>query len=94
MNQMGHRTLFEYVARLRENPSADIRLEASPHEGLVLVAPFDGIGGARSALELLGIKPAMYISIETDTACNVVVKNAWPEAVSYTHLTLPTILLV
>ena len=31
-------------------------------ETLVLVSAFDGIGGARRALELLGVRPAVYIS--------------------------------
>ena len=38
-----------------------------PSEGLVLVAPFDGIGGARRALEVLGIEPALYLSMDTDS---------------------------
>jgi len=52
-----------------------------PEEGLVVVAAYDGIGGARRALELLDIKPALYISIETDKGCAEVVHRAWPDTV-------------
>ncbi len=38
-------------------------------QGLVLVGAFDGIGGARRALEIVGIEPALYISIESDGDC-------------------------
>ena len=48
---------------------------------LVVVAAYDGIGGARRALELLDIKPVLYISIETDRGCAEVVHRAWPAAV-------------
>ncbi len=58
-------------------PSGTDRTQGSS-EGLVLVAPFDGIGGARRALD---ITPALYISIETDPDCAQVVLNAWPDAV-------------
>ena len=49
---------------------------------LVLVSAFDGIGGARRALELLGIRPSVYISIEKDPRCKEVVERAWPEEIS------------
>jgi site-specific DNA-cytosine methylase len=38
------------------------------------------------ALELLDIKPAVYISIEKDPACNEVVERAWPEVISLDNL--------
>ena len=58
------------------------RRKALPsHKELVLIAPFDGIGGARRSFELLGIIPALYISIENDANCATVVKRAWREAV-------------
>jgi hypothetical protein len=46
---------------------------------LVLVGVFDGVGGAKRALELLGIATALYISIENDRDCIGVVSRAWPE---------------
>ncbi len=51
-------------------------------DDFVLVAPFDGIGGARVALEHLGIEPALYISIECDAHCAEVVRKHWPEALA------------
>ena len=75
--------MFEYVAKLKEEPHEDARSKRKPKleplKGLVLIAAFDGIGGARRALEILGIKPAMYVSIETDAECRAVVRKAWPE---------------
>ena len=54
--------MFDYVAKLKEEPSKDAcrqqpRLE--PQKGLVVIAAFDGIGGARRAAELLGLEPAL-----------------------------------
>ena len=47
--------------------------ENKPEENLVLVCPYDGIGGARRALEILGITPAVYISIDWDAeSCKVI----------------------
>ena len=75
--------MFEYVAKLKEEQPDDARPKRKPklepQKGLVLIAAFDGIGGARRAVEILGIKPAMYISIETDAECGAVVRKAWPE---------------
>ena len=56
--------------------------QVPPEEGPVLIAAFDGIGGARRALELLDITPAIYVSIERDEDCQKVVEDAWPEVVS------------
>ena len=55
-------------------------------ESLVLICPFDGIGGARRALELLNITPALYVSIEPDPECRKVVKNAWPDVIQYSTI--------
>ena len=55
------------------------KFESDPASGLVLVAPFDGIGGARRALEILKIPVALYISIDSDQDCAEVVKNQWPD---------------
>ena len=81
---------FEYVATLCDSLAPVV---SSPQgtpvvacSGLVLVAPFDGIGGARRSLELLGIRPAMYISIEIDQGCHRVVKAAWPEVIAYNQM--------
>eukprot|EP00973_Karenia_brevis_P000974 134599-Karenia_brevis.AAC.1 len=48
-----------------------------PEETLDLVSPFDGIGGARRALEILGLKPALHPSFETDPECVEVVEREW-----------------
>ena len=71
---------FEHFMTLGEEP--ELR-EVSPENGLVLIAAFDGIGGARRALELLNLKPAVYISIEKDDDCVRLVKGRWPEVVSF-----------
>ena len=57
-----------------------------PEKQLVLIAAFDGIGGARRALELLGITPAVYISVEIDEDCAQVVANWWPEAIRISNI--------
>ena len=49
----------------------------------MLVAPYDGIGGARRALEILGIRPALYVSFEKDPeACEVRERN-YPDVVNF-----------
>ncbi|CAK0854449.1 unnamed protein product [Prorocentrum cordatum] len=50
-------------------------------DGLGLDSLCDGIGGARQALHLLGITPAMYCSSEVDDAALRVIRARWPEAV-------------
>jgi len=72
-------TTFEQIAALVDSSPTPVRLH--PSQGLVLVAPFDGIGGARRAIEILGLIPALYIGIDHDEACHVVIEGAWPEAV-------------
>ena len=47
--------------------------------GLLVVGIFDGIGGLRRSLELLGIVPAVYIAIELDPAARRVVSAEWPD---------------
>ena len=54
-----------------------------PAQGLVLVGAFDGIGGARRALEIVGIEPALYISIESDGECAQVVWKTWQNRMSF-----------
>ena len=54
-----------------------------PRRRLVVIAPYDGIGGAMRSLELLGICPAVYIAIELDAACRDVVHAEWPHAVQH-----------
>ena len=39
---------------------------------------FDGIGGARQALDLLGCEPAAFVCSETDPAAIRVVESQWP----------------
>ena len=51
---------FERVAALRDESSGPMVVpekRREPREGLVLVAAVDCIGGARRALEILGIVP-------------------------------------
>ncbi len=80
---------FEYLSQLGsdDEPRESVRiLTTLPRKekvlkGLVLIGVFDGIGGARRALELLDIgSPGLYISIETSGDCIQVVSRAWPEA--------------
>ena len=70
---------FEEIAKLVEKP-VPVKKKRPATEGLVLVSPFDGIGGARRALEILGITPALVIAIEMDIGCVKVVKRAWLSA--------------
>ena len=80
---------FQYLSQLgsEDEPHESVKiLTNGPRKekvlkGLVLVGVFDGIGGARRAIELLDIgSPGLYISIETDGNCIQVVSRAWPEA--------------
>ena len=48
-----------------------------PERNLVLIGAFDGIGGARQALHLLGITLAVYISIESNSTSRDVVRRNW-----------------
>ena len=49
---------------------------------LVLIESFGGISGARRALELLGVTPALHLHMETaEPACRVV-RAAYPDAVA------------
>ena len=57
--------------------------ELKPDETLALICPYDGIGGARVAFELLKVKPALYITIENDIDCVAVVERTWPEAAHF-----------
>ena len=62
------------------------RLSAVPEEvpaseGLVLILLFGGIGGARQALDILKVKPALFILVEEDPAAISVVRKAWPEVI-------------
>lgn len=66
---------FERMAAMTE-PEERQELR-DPATSLVLISPFDGIGGARRALELLGIRPALHISFEIDQECQQVVKACW-----------------
>ncbi|CAK0843927.1 unnamed protein product, partial [Prorocentrum cordatum] len=50
-------------------------------DGPDLASLCDGIGGARQALHLLGVTPAMYCSSEVDDAALRVIRARWPEAV-------------
>ena len=69
---------LEKIAAVQSKSETVGRVAQEPKKGLVLVSPFDGIGGARRALEILEIEPALYISMESDMTCNLIVKNRWP----------------
>ena len=47
-------------------------------DGIMLVESFGGIGGARRALELLGVTPAVHVCIEMDEAARRVSAAAFP----------------
>ena len=59
-------------ARHAEHPSS---------EQLALFSCYDGIGGARRAIELLGLSPAAYWTLETDTTARRITRCQWPSAV-------------
>ena len=52
-----------------------------PEKDLVLISAYDGIGGARRALDLLCVQPRVFISLESDEDCAAVVKRAWEDVV-------------
>ena len=54
---------------------------------LVLIGLFDGIGGARRALDLLGIAVAVYASSETDAEARRVCRYAWPDVLELGDVT-------
>ncbi len=49
-------------------------------EGIILISLFDGIGGARRALDVLGMAVCCYICSEIASEAMRVVTAAWPEA--------------
>ena len=53
----------------------------------ILVESFAGIGGARRALQLLGVTPALHIHIESDPAANKVVAAMFPDAICLGDIT-------
>ena len=53
----------------------------SAADELVLLSLFDGIGGQRRAMDLLGVAPALYISVECSDPATRVVRRAWPDAI-------------
>ncbi|CAK0867015.1 unnamed protein product, partial [Prorocentrum cordatum] len=60
----------------------DIVLQSrGPFDKVGLVELCGGIGGARQALHLLGVTPAMYAYSEIDEAAIRVVKSQWPDVV-------------
>ena len=48
------------------------------NDGLMLVESFGGIGGARRALELLGVTPSVHVCIEKEEAARRVSSGAFP----------------
>jgi hypothetical protein len=77
---------FDRISKLQEGVPVEKeegdRDTPPPEQSLVLISAFDGIGGAMRALELLDLKPATYVSIETDPECKKVVEKAWPDVIS------------
>ncbi|CAK0842773.1 unnamed protein product, partial [Prorocentrum cordatum] len=53
----------------------------------VLLSLFDGIGGGRRALDMLGLSVAVYAASETDPEACRVVKYAWPDVVELGDVT-------
>ena len=56
-------------------------------DAIGLIGLCDGIGGARRALDLLGVECALYASSEVDEAARKVVRAAWPSVVDLGDLT-------
>ena len=50
-------------------------------EELVVLSAFDGIGGLRRSLDLIGIRPALFLSSEIDKDAVRVVLRRWPDTV-------------
>ena len=46
---------------------------------ILLLSLFDGIGGARRALERIRVMVCLYVSVELDSKAMRVVREAWPE---------------
>ncbi|CAK0822773.1 unnamed protein product, partial [Prorocentrum cordatum] len=59
--------------------AASRRLVTDFRDEVVLLSLFDGIGGARRALDLLGLTPALFVSAEIDAEAKRVTKYAWPD---------------
>ena len=54
------------------------RTGARGRDRVCLISLCDGIGGAKRALDLLGVETAAYASSEIDDTCRRVVCTAWP----------------
>lgn len=52
-------------------------------DGIVLLSPFDGAGGARTALERMGIAVNRHLSAESDKAAQQVLQNRFPDIVQH-----------
>ena len=68
-------TLFEHLCAVKEPK----KTAPTPPSGFVLVALHDVLGGARRALELLGLKPALFLCYEEDPDCKTLIQEAWPD---------------
>ena len=67
----------------RELPELTRTLSAGGARSFILVGLFDGIGGLRRAVELLGLEPEAYFSSEPDEQCQRVVSTMWPDAIHW-----------
>jgi hypothetical protein len=56
---------------------------ASTPDAVGLIELCGGIGGARRALELLGVKPSFFISVEKDKGASRVTARAWPDVIHF-----------
>jgi site-specific DNA-cytosine methylase len=54
-----------------------------PRRGITLLAPFDGAGGARTALEGMGIPVDRHLSAEFDKAAQAVLQRRYPDIVQH-----------
>ena len=71
-----------YKAPGGRGPAVPIRAADSARTGFsFLLSFFDGIGGMRRALDLLGCAPAVFACSETDSAAIRVVEGQWPGAI-------------
>jgi site-specific DNA-cytosine methylase len=59
------------------------RQAATPPKGITLLSPFDGAGGARTALEGMGIPVNRHLSAEYDRAAQQVLARRYPDIVQY-----------
>ena len=70
------------------SPEGNFSPPLCPNEELLLICPWDSLGAARRALELLDITPAAYISIVEDAERARVIERNWPDVTCYKDIGL------